>query len=59
VAEGVETRSQLGLLRVLGCDQAQGFLFSRPVAPEEIGKLVASGFPTAVEPGVASNKLRK
>ena len=45
VAEGVETRSQLGLLRALGCDQAQGFLFSRAVPPDEIVPLVRSGFP--------------
>jgi EAL domain-containing protein (putative c-di-GMP-specific phosphodiesterase class I)/ActR/RegA family two-component response regulator len=31
VAEGVETREQLALLRRLGCDSAQGYLFSRPV----------------------------
>lgn len=58
VAEGVETRSQLGLLRVLGCDQAQGFLFSRPVPPEEIGPLVASGFPASIDAGTAANALR-
>jgi EAL domain-containing protein (putative c-di-GMP-specific phosphodiesterase class I) len=31
VAEGVETEGQLALLRKLGCDVAQGYLFSRPV----------------------------
>ncbi|HUR14757.1 MAG TPA: EAL domain-containing protein [Mycobacteriales bacterium] len=31
VAEGVETMSQLTLLTRMGCDQAQGFLFSRPL----------------------------
>jgi diguanylate cyclase (GGDEF)-like protein len=36
IAEGVETRSQLDFLRRHGCDQMQGFLLSRPVAPEEI-----------------------
>ncbi|MDQ6649167.1 MAG: bifunctional diguanylate cyclase/phosphodiesterase [Actinomycetota bacterium] len=31
VAEGVETRQQLDLLRELGCSNGQGFLFGRPV----------------------------
>lgn len=31
VAEGVETEEQLRLLRMLGCDQVQGFLFSKPL----------------------------
>lgn len=31
VAEGVETAEQLGLLRHLGCDRAQGFHISRPM----------------------------
>ncbi len=31
VAEGVETEEQSGLLALLGCDEIQGFLYSRPV----------------------------
>ena len=31
VAEGVETREQLALLRSFGCDQVQGYLISRPL----------------------------
>ena len=31
VAEGVETEEQLRLLRLLNCDEIQGFLFSKPV----------------------------
>ncbi len=36
VAEGVETIGQLEFLAEHGCDIAQGFLFSPPVAPEEV-----------------------
>jgi EAL domain-containing protein (putative c-di-GMP-specific phosphodiesterase class I) len=31
IAEGVETRSQLSFLRVMQCDEVQGYLFSPPV----------------------------
>ncbi|MHB1238464.1 MAG: bifunctional diguanylate cyclase/phosphodiesterase, partial [Gallionella sp.] len=34
VAEGVETREQSRLLRLLNCDEMQGFLFSKAVASE-------------------------
>ncbi len=35
VAEGVETHAQLRFLEALGCDHAQGYLFSRPVSLAE------------------------
>jgi diguanylate cyclase (GGDEF)-like protein/PAS domain S-box-containing protein len=40
VAEGVETEQQAQLLRLLRCDQAQGFLFSPPVPAEKIETLL-------------------
>ncbi len=39
LAEGVETQEHVRALRSLGCGSAQGFLFSRPVAPGEIERL--------------------
>jgi diguanylate cyclase (GGDEF)-like protein/PAS domain S-box-containing protein len=35
IAEGVETREQLEVLREKGCDEYQGYYFSRPIQPEE------------------------
>ncbi len=35
LAEGVETTEQWDILRKLGCQQCQGFLFSPPLPPEE------------------------
>ncbi|MEK7437591.1 MAG: EAL domain-containing protein [Pseudomonadota bacterium] len=40
VAEGVETEEQANLLRLLKCDEFQGYLFSRPVPAEEIDILL-------------------
>ena len=36
VAEGVETEEQYAFLKEIGCTYAQGYLFSRPLPPEEI-----------------------
>jgi len=40
VAEGVETARQLQALRDFACDEAQGYLFGRPVLPEEVAGVV-------------------
>ncbi len=40
VAEGVENAAQVAQLRELGFDAAQGFLFSRPAAADEIDALL-------------------
>ena len=43
VAEGVETPEQLEFLRAYDCDEAQGFLFSRPVPSDQFAHLLRSG----------------
>ncbi len=36
VAEGVETEEQARILRDIGCDVAQGYLYARPMSPPEL-----------------------
>jgi diguanylate cyclase (GGDEF)-like protein len=43
VAEGIETAEQLAFLRLLRCDEGQGYLFSKPVPPEVFATSVARG----------------
>jgi len=38
VAEGVETRQEEDLLRRQGCDEIQGFLYSRPLVPRDLAQ---------------------
>lgn len=45
VAEGVETHEQLRLLRVLGCDEMQGYLFSKPIPRETFETLFLAAAP--------------
>jgi EAL domain-containing protein (putative c-di-GMP-specific phosphodiesterase class I) len=41
VAEGVEDAGQLEALRALGCEQAQGYLFARPMDAADLEVLLA------------------
>jgi EAL domain-containing protein (putative c-di-GMP-specific phosphodiesterase class I) len=43
VAEGVETFAQADSLRGYGCNEVQGFLYSRPVPAAEFGSLLRRG----------------
>ena len=43
IAEGVELEAQVNLLKQLGCDEVQGFYFSRAISGDEVaGKFLAS-----------------
>jgi diguanylate cyclase (GGDEF)-like protein/PAS domain S-box-containing protein len=47
LAEGIETPEELQFLRERGCRLGQGFLFSKPVPPEEIISFAIAGVPAA------------
>ena len=43
VAEGIETFEQLDQLVAMGCEYGQGYLISRPVAADELERLIVEG----------------
>ena len=43
LTEGVETKSQFDFLANIGCNRAQGYLFSKPLPLEELRKKINSG----------------
>ena len=40
LAEGVETKEQVDLLRSFGCDQVQGYYYAKPMPEEEFFSLL-------------------
>lgn len=43
VAEGVETKQQLTFLQSIGCDQVQGYIFSRPLTADAFAEYIRAG----------------
>lgn len=59
VAEGVESEISLSLLEEVGCDTAQGFLFSRPLPADKIDEWMALRVGRADRPGAVDDALRQ
>jgi len=60
VAEGVEDRATMDLLNEYGCDEAQGYYFSRPLRGEDLLKWLATsqfGLPRRLDPASAAAVL--
>jgi diguanylate cyclase (GGDEF)-like protein len=47
VAEGVETEDQRSRLAALACEYGQGYLYSRPLDAESVGRMLAANLPAA------------
>jgi diguanylate cyclase (GGDEF)-like protein/PAS domain S-box-containing protein len=45
IAEGVEDKVQLAFLKEHRCDEAQGYIFSRPLAADQFASLLNTGLP--------------
>ncbi len=43
VAEGIETQAQAAVIRALGCDKGQGYLFGRPLTSEDATAWLTAG----------------
>jgi diguanylate cyclase (GGDEF)-like protein/PAS domain S-box-containing protein len=49
-AEGVETQDELALVRTLGCSLVQGYIFGKPMPPEDAAELASKGAIERIEP---------
>jgi len=58
IAEGVETREQLDMMRGFGCHLVQGFYISRPLAVDRLPRAIEKGFGFSVTPAPGSPKAR-
>ncbi len=44
IAEGVETEAQQNLLKIMGCQEVQGYLYGKPISAEAFEKKLIRGY---------------
>jgi diguanylate cyclase (GGDEF)-like protein len=59
VAEGVETKEQLDFLRLLKCDEGQGYLFSKPEPGQILERVLFREFERRSTPKVITKLIEK
>jgi EAL domain-containing protein (putative c-di-GMP-specific phosphodiesterase class I) len=59
IAEGIETPEQLDLLQQAGCDYGQGYLFSKAVPEQTIGRWLAAQALPWMRAGFAAHAFKR
>ncbi len=59
VAEGIEIDAQRAILRELGCDYGQGYLYARPLAAGDVGNWLADALGIARPPSTAPRPVSR
>jgi diguanylate cyclase (GGDEF)-like protein len=57
IADGIEGPDQLAALEGTGCDQAQGFLFARPMSVDDLRLVVGQAVAPTTRPAAPTNRL--
>jgi EAL domain-containing protein (putative c-di-GMP-specific phosphodiesterase class I) len=53
VAEGIETAGQAAVVRELGCEKGQGYLFSKPLSATELAAWLTGDGPVATDSAIS------
>ena len=54
IAEGVETWAEYNMIASLGCDELQGYLFSRPLSTQDFTELLSQGLDCPLTPPLSN-----